>query len=128
MNTDLIQTPHYRSIIENTFEADKNLDAAKFASKLTENGTFQLGPMHPIVGRAAIQAMLEETFKNFRSVSHELRSVYELESALVFEGTVTYTYADGTQVLGDYANVLKFEGELASSYRVYIDLGAMAPS
>jgi hypothetical protein len=123
MTPEQISNPVFRHIVENTFRADGTLNPGLFVEGLTEGATFQLGASAPVVGRDAIQAMLVETFAVFKSVEHTLTAVYEREpETLIYEATVLYTFVNGDTKFVEYANILKFEGPLVWSYRVYIDL------
>lgn len=127
MDTKDIVSPRFRSVVENTFAADADLDAARFVSRLTPDATFQLGGKPAVNGRDAIRAMVVQTFSAFARVEHALRAAYELGDVLVYEAEVNYTFRDGRSLRVPYANVLHFAGDLVGSYRIYLDLSALQP-
>lgn len=120
-----IRAPRFRSVVENTFAADASLDAARFASRLTPDATFQLGGNPAVIGREAIRATVEQTFAAFEKVEHTLRAAYELDDVLVYEADVHYTFRGGRRVQLPYVNVLRFSGDLVGSYRIYLDLSGV---
>jgi len=125
MTPDDLRTPRYRALVTNTFRADGARDAALFVKGLTPRASFQLGAHPAVVGREAIQAMVADVFRGFRRVDHTLLRAYELEDVLIYEAKVTYEQNDGRVIEPEYVNVLRFEGDLVSDYRIYIDLSVL---
>jgi ketosteroid isomerase-like protein len=125
MTPDAIEDPTYRDVVLNTFAADAARDADRFAAKLTAHATFRLGGNPAVVGRDAIRDMVARMFTAFHSVRHRLVQAFECPAALIYEAEVTYTFADGRVVTAPYVNVLRFEGELVSDYRIYLDLSVL---
>ena len=123
---DSIRDLRFRQVVARTFRADAALDAALFVESLMPDATFQLGGNPPIQGRDNVKAMVAQTFAAFRSVRHTLRAVHELPATLIYEADVAYEFADGRRLTLPYANILGFDGDLVSSYRIYIDLAPLA--
>ena len=121
-----ISNPLYRAVVENTFAADASLDPGRFVSCLTPDATFQLGGNPPVDGRDAIRDMLTGLFSSFERVRHTLRQAYELPAVLIYEADVEYTFKNGSSRTVPYANVLRFEGHLVRSYRIYLDMASGA--
>jgi ketosteroid isomerase-like protein len=125
MTPDDIQNPAFRAVVKNTFAADAALDADGFVAKLSPGASFKLGGSPAVVGRDAIRAEVARTFAAFRSIRHRLVEAFEQPGTLVYEAEVTYTLPDGRTLTAPYVNILRFDGEEVSDYRIYLDLSVM---
>ena len=128
MTPDAIKSLTYREVVANTFAADAALDADRFVSKLTQSASFRLGGNPAVVGRQAIRDMVAKTFSAFRSIRHRLVEFVEKADTLVYEAEVTYTFQDGRELTLPYVNVLRFDGQQVSDYRIYLDLSVLQRS
>lgn len=128
MTPDDIQNSVCRDVVSNTFAADAALDADRFVSALTPHASFRLGGNPVVVGRDAIRDMVARMFTAFQSVRHRLVDVFEQPGTLIYEAEVTYTFKDGRVLMAPYVNVLRFDGELVSDYRIYLDLSVLGRS
>jgi ketosteroid isomerase-like protein len=128
MTPEDLSSPRFRAVVANTFAADGARDAAAFVARLTDDARFQLGGQPAVIGKAAIEAMLVQTFAAFAGVEHRLIRAVEAEDRdlLVYEAEVTYRFANGGTASAPYVNVLDFAGELVKGYRIYLDLSVLA--
>lgn len=125
MMPDDIQSPAYRDVVTNTFAADAALDADRFVSRLTPDASFRLGGNPAVVGRDAIRDLIASTFTAFKAIRHRLVETFETPRTLIYEAEVTYEFHDGRELAAPYVNVLRFDGEQVSDYRVYVDLSIL---
>jgi hypothetical protein len=91
-------------------------------SWLTEDCSFVYGSGDPVRGADAVRAMVEGFLGAFVAVEHWVQSTWEVDTAAITEGTVTYTGADGRSTTLPFCNVLHLAGDgRVRDYRIYID-------
>ena len=117
--------PHYATVIDAIFEADHAKDADRFVRVLCEDASMRIGGGEALVGRAAIHDAVVGLFSQFSGITHRLVRAYDFAPKLIYEAEVTYELSDGDSMIFPYANILTFNGNLISDYRIYIDLSPL---
>lgn len=97
-------------------------DVEGYVARLSEGASMQFNNAAPIVGKAAIRAMLEGYWKSFAAVEHDLRNIYGTDRAFVLEAENHYLRHDGRRVsVRAVAFTDKDEDGLVASVRIYAD-------
>ncbi len=111
----------------NTFEADAHKDAESFVSFLADDVVFEMGPMPPMVGRAAVATVVEGIFRFVVGIEHTLVRAFEQDAddVLIYEAIATFTLEERGEIAIPYVNVIDFRGPLISRYRTYLDMSAL---
>lgn len=107
------------------FAAIDSKDATAFAGYLTEDAVFRFGSAPAVSGREAIRAAVEGFFGTIAGCSHDVQRTIRAGATLVCEGEVTYYRQNGTEITLPFTDVLEYEGELISHYKIYIDVGPL---
>lgn len=124
----VFQDPTHRALVRKIVTADRNLDAALFASLFTADGRFRIGGGPALEGPAAIRGGVEAFFQMLDGgIDHRLEAAWTSEDALVWQAEVTWSLRDGRRISAPYVNILRFAGELVSDYRVHVDTSVLAP-
>ncbi len=100
-------------------------DAAAFVGYLTDDAVFRFGSAPPVRGRAAIQAAVGGFFGTIASCSHKVQNTFGTGSTLVCEGEVSYTRIDGSSITLPFTDVLEYDGDLISHYKIYMDISPL---
>lgn len=100
-------------------------DATAFVGFLTDDAVFRFGSAPAVNGREAIQAAVDGFFATIAGCSHSVTKTLGSGSTLVCEGEVTYQRHDGTDITLPFTDVLEYEGELISQYKIYMDVGPL---
>ena len=114
----------HKALLKDLFAAIDACDSDRFVGYLTPGAEFRYGSA-PAVGREAIREAVAGFFSTIAGLSHTLNFTISDGDALVCEGEVTYTRQDGSKVTLPFANVLRVEDGLFSTYRIYIDIGPL---
>lgn len=115
------QEAHLREL----FAAIDSRDSERFAAFLTAGAEFRFGSAPAVVGREAIREAVEGFFSTIAGLSHAVNYSAADGDTLICEGEVTYTRHDGSRVALPFADVLRTEDGLFSTYRIYMDIGPL---
>ena len=110
-----------REKIDSLFKAIDKMDAAGFASFLTEDASFKFGNAQVVSGRENIQNAVAKFFSTLKGLSHHIVKVWEEADIIICEGQVTYTNLDGKKLTLPFADILEIKGGLVKDYRIYMD-------
>jgi len=100
-------------------------DAAAFVGYLTDDAVFRFGSAPAVRGRAAIQAAVEGFFGTIAGCSHQVQKTLASGTTLVCEGEVSYTRVDGSSITLPFTDVLEYDGDLISNYKIYMDISPL---
>jgi ketosteroid isomerase-like protein len=98
------------------------MDAARFATFMTEDGVFRFGNGPASVGRPAIEAGVAGFFAALGGLAHRIHGSWTAGDRVFVQGEVTYTRRDGTAVTLPFLNLLEMRGGLINRYLVYADI------
>ncbi|HEX05587.1 MAG TPA: nuclear transport factor 2 family protein [Bacteroidetes bacterium] len=109
--------------IKGLFASIDAMDAIKFASFLTEDGTFVYGTMMSVTGRSAVEEAVAGFFGTLSSLSHrDVRSWDGGDGETVFVGgEVTYVLPNEKMVEIPFMNKFIVRDGKISLYQVYTD-------
>lgn len=119
----------------NSFGADRDTrdlfsaidanDAAAFVGFLTDDAVFRFGSAPGVTGREAIQEAVTGFFGSIAGCLHNVTNTLASSSTLVCEGEVTYRRLNGSDVTLPFTDVLEYDGELISHYKIYMDISPL---
>ena len=107
------------------FDAIDRMDAAGFASFLTEDAVFRFGSAESVRGQANIQKSVEGFFSSIAGIKHRIINVWENQKGVSIQGEVTYTRKDGKAIILPFANVFRMQGSLIREYLIYVDISPL---
>jgi len=111
--------------IESLFNVIDNMDADKFASYLDEDVSFRFGNAPVVVGKKAVLDAVDGFFKSIKGITHEKLRMWIHPDSVLYQGIVTYTRNDGSEVTLPYLNVFLLNGEMIKDYLIYIDINPL---
>jgi len=100
-------------------------NADKFVGFLSNDAVFRFGSAPPVQGRDAIHAAVSGFFKSIAGCTHTIHKTIREDNTLVCEGDVTYRRMDNSEISLPFTDVLEFDGELISHYKIYLDVGPL---
>ena len=103
------------------FNSIDNMDAAKFASFLTEDASFKFGSQPTVIGRKNIEKFVAGFFSSIKRLEHKVTRNFSEKNTLICEGIVTYTRLDEKNVSIPFVNFLEISGDKINNYKIYID-------
>jgi hypothetical protein len=123
----MISTQHY---VADLFDAVDALDAAAFAERFTEDGTFRFGNAPPAAGRKHIEESVAGFFSAIGGLKHQIVGVWsgawEGGAVISVETTVTYRRKDATVTDPIPANsTLRMRGDRIADFRVFADISPL---
>jgi len=107
------------------FAAIDSKDATAFVGYLTEDAAFRFGSAPAVIGRDAIRAAVDSFFGTIAGCSHDVHNTLRQGPTQVYEGEVTYRRHNETEVTLPFTDVLEYEGNLISQYKIYIDISPL---
>ncbi|MBZ0265949.1 nuclear transport factor 2 family protein [bacterium] len=111
--------------IKDLIHSIDTMDAEKFASFISEDGTFRWGSNPEVEGREAITGFVAEFFKMFKGLSHELLNTWTVEengsSFMFMRGMVSYKLQSDTVITIPFFNHFTMNGSKVQDYHVYGD-------
>jgi len=107
------------------FAAIDAKDAEAFVGYLTKDAVFRFGSAPAVQGRDAIGAAVTGFFGTIAACSHDVQKLLSNGSTLVCEGEVTYRKQNDTELTLPFTDVLEYDGELISHYKIYIDISPL---
>jgi hypothetical protein len=113
--------------VADLFDAVDALDAAAFAERFTEDGTFRFGNAPAVVGRQRIEESVAGFFSTIGGLRHEIMGVWsgawECGAVTSIETTVTYRRKDATVTDAlPVTSTLRMRGALIADFRVFADI------
>jgi ketosteroid isomerase-like protein len=97
----------------------------QFLGFLTEDAVFRYGSNPRVVGRSAIELVVDQVFASIRSCSHRVLRVWEHPGSVICQGEVTYVRLDGRSIVLPFCNVFELRDERIARYEIYIDPGPL---
>lgn len=111
--------------LDDLFKAVDAKDTDRFLGFLTDQASFRFGSASPAIGKEAIRAAVDGFFSTIAASQHVLSRIVAEEDVIICEGEVTYTRHDASEISLPFANILEFDGELISAYKIYADAGPL---
>lgn len=111
--------------LDDLFAAIDAKDTERFLGFLTDEASFRFGSAPAAQGKEAIHSAVGGFFSSIAGLSHDLTRSVEEDDVVVCEGEVTYTRHDATTITLPFVNVLEFDDELISNYKIYMDIGPL---
>ena len=111
--------------LDGLFQSIDAMDADRFVRFLTEDGEFRFGSSPAVNGRAAIGEAVQAFFDTIAGLSHSVTRVWRDDTSLACEGEVCYRRHDGSKVVVPFVDVFEMQGDLISSYKIYIDIAPL---
>lgn len=111
--------------VRQVFADIDTLDADKFVAHLTPDAVFRFGNADPITGREAVREAVAQFFATIDGLTHHIKNVWEVGDTIIAQIDVEYRRRDGRTVILPNADILTYDGELASDWRIYIDLAPL---
>jgi limonene-1,2-epoxide hydrolase len=107
------------------FAAIDSKDTDAFLSFIRDDGVFRFGSMPGVQGQDAIREAVDGFFASIAGSRHTIEQSLAGDGTLVFEGKVTYERHNGSELTLPFANVFDLDGDLISTYKIYIDIAPL---
>jgi len=111
--------------IINLFKIIDGMDAAAFATFLTDDLIFRFGNMPVVEGKDNVVEAVTGFYASIRSLSHEVDNIWITDDVAVCNGSVTYTRHDSGTLSVPFANIFHFREDLIKDYRIYADISQL---
>jgi len=100
-------------------------DADKFVDFLSSDAVFRFGSAPPVQGRDAIHAVVSGFFTSIAGSTHTIHKTISEDNTLVCEGEVSYRRPDNSEITLPFTDVLEYDGDLISHYKIYLDIAPL---
>jgi len=107
------------------FAAIDAKDTEAFVGYLADDAVFRFGSTPEVKGRDAIRAAVDGFFGTIAASKHVVAKTLFDGATRVVEGEVAYTRLDGSRIALPFTDVLEYEGDLISHYKIYIDIAPL---
>lgn len=107
------------------FAAIDAKDATAFVSFLTDDAVFRFGSSPAVQGREAVHAAVEGFFGTIAGCAHAVHKSIRDGATLVCEGEVTYRRHNGSEITLPFTDVLEYEDDLITHYKIYMDVNPL---
>ena len=107
------------------FAAIDAKDTDAFLGFIRDDGVFRFGSMPGVQGHTAIREAVDGFFSSIAGSQHTIEQSLGTDGTLVCEGQVTYRRHDGSELTLPFANIFDLDGDLISTYKIYIDIGPL---
>lgn len=97
------------------------MDAAAFASYLSDECVLRFANADEVRGREAIEQAIAGFFQAIGGLSHRVVDEWQVDGATICQLDVTYTRPDGGRVTVPAVSIMRRSGELIDDYRIYVD-------
>ncbi len=115
--------------IESLFNDIDKMDADKFAEYLDDDVSFRFGNAPVVTGKKAVRDAVDAFFKSIKKISHKKLRMWLHPDSVLYQGTVTYTRHDSSEVTLPYLNLFFLNGDKIKEYLIYMDINPLfAPS
>lgn len=108
------------NIVKRFLTESKSAD--QFASFFTEDALYRFGNGEPIIGRDRIRESSMHFRQKLKSVSHDIKTIWELGDTVVCEMEAAYTRLDGKVLTLPCLDVFSMEGDKFREMQVYMDV------
>ncbi|MBK8550660.1 MAG: nuclear transport factor 2 family protein [Ignavibacteria bacterium] len=108
--------------IESLFNDIDKMDADKFVEYLDEDVSFRFGNAPAVTGKKAVRDAVDGFFKSIKGISHKKLRMWLHPDSVLYQGIVTYTRHDGSELTVPYLNLFLLNGEKIKDYMIYIDI------
>ena len=107
------------------FKTIDQMDSDKFVSFLTDDARFCFGNAPAVVGKEAIKKAVSQFFSSIKSLTHKNLNLWVNQDSLTYQGEVTYTRHDGSQLTLPFVNIFGTKGDKIKDYLIYIDINPL---
>lgn len=111
--------------IESLFNDIDKMDADRFAEYLDEDVSFRFGNAPAVTGKKAVRDAVDGFFKSIKGIRHTKLRMWLHPDSVLYQGIVTYTRHDGSEVTLPYLNLFLLNGEKIKDYMIYIDINPL---
>jgi len=111
--------------IEALFNDIDKMDADKFALYLDEDVSFRFGNAPVVKGKEAVRQAVYNFFKAIKGIRHKKLRIWVHSDSVLYQGEVTYTRHDDSEVTLPYLNVFFLSGDKIKDYLIYIDINPL---
>ena len=111
--------------MKDLFQSIDNMDASKFSSYFTENGSFSFGNAEPVRGRENVKEYVAGFFSAIGGIKHKIETILIDGTHAMCRGTVTYTRKDSSRLTVPFANYYKLKDDLVLENQIYADISAL---
>jgi limonene-1,2-epoxide hydrolase len=107
------------------FAAIDSKDTDTFLRFIRDDGVFRFGSVPGVQGHDAIREAVDGFFASIAGSRHSIKQSLREDGTMVFEGEVTYRRHNGSELTLPFANVFDLDGDLITTYKIYIDIGPL---
>lgn len=111
--------------IKNLYAAIDNQDADEFVSFLTDDSSFAMSDVDPVVGKENIREAVGGFFQSIKGLSHNFEEIIESGNKVISPGVVTYTRHDDTTLSVKYCNIFTYVDNKIKGYDVFVDISKL---
>jgi ketosteroid isomerase-like protein len=109
------------SIVKEMFMAAESNNVDEYVSFFTEDALFKVGNLPSVFGPQGIRDFESPVRQVIRTVSHEVKEMWEQEDVVICEMEITYTRRDGKVLILPCVDVIQMERDKVWKMQAYLD-------
>lgn len=108
-------------IVKRMFAAAESNNVDEYTSFFTKNAMFKVGNLPPVFGAQGIRDFEAPVRQVVKSMSHDIKAVWEQGDVVICEMEIAYTRRDGKVLTLPCINVIQIEGGKVQKLQAYLD-------
>lgn len=114
-------TSNATDVIKRALAAVESNNIDEYITYFTDDAAYKIANAEPMIGPQAIREFALPVMQMFKSVSHDIKNVWELGDKVVSEVEVVYTRNDDKVFKFPCVNIIKMQGDKIREYQAFID-------
>lgn len=111
----------FESFVTEVYQSIDHADASKFASFISQDGSFRFANMPAVTGNKSIEEFVDGFFKSLKGISHSDLECWSVEDVIFVNGNVHYFRHNGTSLKVPFSCTWKMKDHLIDQYLIFID-------
>ncbi len=110
------------AIVKQMLAASDEMNVEKSLSFCTDDVLYKFGNWPIIQGKQGIQEASASFLQNFKSLKHNIKSIWEIGDTVVVKMEVNYLRNDNQTFTLPCCNIFRIKGEMVQEMLIYMDI------
>jgi len=107
--------------VQSAYAAVEQNDIETYVTYFTEDCSYKVGNFEPVLGHDGIRALAAPLVEMFSSVTHDVKSLWEVGDTVFCEMDITYSRKDGKVAVIPCVDIIHFAGDKVKELKAYLD-------
>lgn len=115
------QSGNVSDLIKQVLVAVESNNVDEYITYFTPDAVYKIANTEPIIGQQGIREFALPIMQMFKTVSHDIKNIWELGDKVVCEVEVAYTRNDDKVFKFPCVNIIRLQGDKIREYQAFID-------